>query len=732
MTIYEHTVPTGLLILVVVLALLAAGFSAWRFLPRNTGNAVIAALHVVVLAGLVWCLLMPGRKDAVVSLLKPRFIVVLDTSASMTLSPSEQIPDRWANATQALKLPWTEAIAADCEVELCPLGSELREAVPLARLSTLSPADPSTRLRDGLRNLAERYSGLDVAGVLLLSDGVDTREMFSDWAGEERPFPIYTVHLEPPGEWQKEPDLRIDGVTTPRRVTAGWKTEFKVKVSGQGTADKPVLVQLFKNDALLAEKPTRIADGGGEQVLTFELAHPELGVFNYRAHLPPLAGENNIEDNEHFVSIQVVDARNRLLYVEGTPRWEYKFLRRALLADKLVSPIIFYTGPDGKPYGGTGDLGADMSPSDLALCKIVVLGDLSASELTRARAENLVRFVEQGGSLVLLGGRKAWGADGHFQTPLGKILPVRGSVLEAILAEEPLPVQLTDTALSHPAFAGNAEFWELVPPVLSVFSGVTLAPGAQVLVNAETPAGPRPMVATQRYGDGKVTAILTDSLWRWQLDPEAANNKPYQRFWTQLLSWLLPQEEKLDANKIELLTDREQIFFGENLELHARLGSDREADPGSVQCTITMPDGRQVPYRMNPGQVTTPAGRSFDGFSLPFTPEAPGAYKAVASAKLPGETGTSEPVSFFVQPFSPESMPRPIDTKVLAVLSSASGGRVFDSLDDLNDGLSSLEFNAIEEELTGFVTLWRNWPTVSLLMLALAASWILRKLRNMP
>ena len=94
--------------------------------------------------------------------------------------------------------------------------------------------------------------------------------------------------------------------------------------------------------------------------------------------------------------------------------------------------------------------------------------------------------------------------------------------------------------------------------------------------------------------------------------------------------------------------------------------------------------------------------------------------------------GPSEAVTFQVQPFSPETMPRPIDAKVLGTIAAASGGTFFESLKDLNDGLTKLEFNAIEEETAEFETLWRNWLVVSLLMLVLAASWALRKLRNLP
>jgi hypothetical protein len=293
-------------------------------------------------------------------------------------------------------------------------------------------------------------------------------------------------------------------------------------------------------------------------------------------------------------------------------------------------------------------------------------------------------------------------------------------------------VRLSDAARAHPAFGGDAEFWKVVPPVLSAFSGVTLSPGAQVLVNVETPAGFRPLVATQRYGSGKVAAILTDSLWRWQLGPEASQNKPYRRFWTQLISWLLPQEEDLDDQTIDLFASRDEVYLGEELELNARLSGERAKKADAVQCRITLPDERQVPYQMNPGQVVTPAGKSFPGFTLSFTPDLPGSYEVVASTEIDGTSTTSEPITFSVQPFSPESMPRPINAKVLESIALASGGRFFESLEELDQGLSSIDLHAIEEQTAEFHTLWRRWELVTILMVALAVSWALRKLRNMP
>ncbi|MEI6072301.1 MAG: glutamine amidotransferase [Verrucomicrobiae bacterium] len=734
MTVYEHTFPAWLIAAALAAALASGAFSAWNFLPRRRAMAGLFAFYAAAVLGIAWCLLLPGNKSEVTQLRKPRFLIALDVSQSMALTPSQDVPRRWDAAREALKQPWLAAVAVECAVEIFPFSSEVGENLPLEKVKELEPEGTSTRLRDALKKIADRSAGLNVAGLLLLSDGVDTRETLDDWAAAERPFPVYTLRLEPPGAWQKEPDLRIDAVTTSRRVTVGWKSEFKVKISGQGTRGVPVTVQVFENGDLRAEKPTQIPDEGGERELVFEFEHPKVGVAAYRVLVPPLPGEKSKDDNAYEVNVDVADARSRLLYVEGIPRWEYKFLRRTLLAETQISPVIFFTGADGAPQAGTpaGNFSADMSPQQLAFFKIVLLGNIDAKELGGERAKNLVKFVEDGGSLILLGGTKAWIAGGLVQTDLGKILPVRGNDVKVLEGAKPFPVRLSEAAAGHPAFAGDAALWKSIPPVLSLFTGFTLSTGAEALVTAATPDGPQPVVVTQRFGQGKVTAILTDSLWRWQLGPESGNAKPYDRFWKQLISWLLPREESLKGESLEVFADRDRLFLGETVELHARMAGEPPPKVDAMEARVTLPDKREIPYHMTPQLITLPSGKSFPGFSLPFSAEVPGLYTVIAATKGNASPVTSEPFSFFVVPYSPETVPRPARVDVLQTLSKASGGAFYENLDALNQGLSAIQLHATEEKSANYRTLWQEWPAIALLMTLLAASWLIRKSQNMP
>ena len=481
-----------------------------------------------------------------------------------------------------------------------------------------------------------------------LSDGIDTREAFDDWAAENRAPSRSTPSTSEPGAvWEVEPDLRIDSVRTPKRVTLDWKTELKAVVSGQGTGDSPIGVRLFKDGALQEEIPTQIPHEGGSRQVTFQLSHTEIGLATYTLKLPELEGESNTSDNEYAITVQTVDAKNRLLYVEGPPRWESKYLKRTLEGNRQVTPLIFIAGPGGKPrgFGPIGNMTADMTEQQLAFFKVVIVGNLDAEELTPQRAENLLTFVENGGSLILLGGTKGWGENGFNKSPLQKLMPLKSFSPKAIEGE--FPVALTDAGNAHPAFAGSRDFWADIPPVLSVFPDAVLSQAAQTLVLARTPQGPQAVVTTQRYGQGKVVAVLTDSLWKWRLHPNAVDTRPYQRFWDQLISWLLPEEEDLSQDRLDLFADKDQLTLGGEVQLSARLGGQRDGRDIEVRSEITLPDETTAPFSMRPEQVMTAGGKAYPGFSTLYKATEPGLHYVRAVGTIGGKEIESDPISFF-------------------------------------------------------------------------------------
>jgi hypothetical protein len=729
--LFEHTVAWGWIILAGIFAVATAVYTAWRYLPRSWTVLALLLLRILFISLFVWCLFLPAMKRTLTESFKPRFLVVVDTSASMTLTPAPDRSNRWSVTQSVLRQPWVKALAAQCDIDFYSFAVDLGSKLSAAEALALAPTGDSTSLRNSLRKCMNRYKGQDLRGALLLSDGLDTREANDAWASGDWPCPIYTVRPEEPDIWKVEPETRVDSVETPLRGVVGWDTELKASVSGQGTGGQPIDVQLYEDKRLLRTAPVTLPDDGGSRELTFRLSHPETGNFIYTVVIPPLKGESRTNNNSFSISVQIIDTKNRLLYLEGTPRYESKFLTRALQSTKEITPVCFIRGPAGRflSYGTKSTSSPDINSAILAKFKIVILGDLDAGELGADRAQALLRFVETGGSLVLLGGAKAWGENGFAATPLKTILPVQQTG-KLNLQEGRLELKLTSEGRAHPAFLADDQKtpWTGIPALLSIFQGGTLTPGAMTLIATDPDA--RPVIIAQQYGQGKVVAILTDSLWRWQLTPGKQNQ--YQEFWARLLLWLSPTEGDLKEYQLDLFANAERLILGDTIDLRARLGGTEEINlkDVAVTCSIQGPDNRRMPFSMASQQVTTTAGKRYPGFGVSFTPTLPGLHTAVAKAQIGAKTIESPIFSFFIKPFTPETNPQPANVSILKTLAAASHGQ-FCEPDTISDVLAALQMQKTEVERIEMISLWNSWLVIACLMTLLVIEWIVRKLKNM-
>jgi hypothetical protein len=728
--IYEHTVAAGAIGAGLGLAALLLLLAVWRWPGFSWLQAGLAALRLAFFALLGWCLLMPAAREDQREVIRPRFVIALDLSASMTNSPSPAIPTRHSAARALLTQDWVRVVGSRATVDLYPFDRELGGRTDPAAAAGLPSAGQATGLRDSLARLGERLRGQDVAGVLLLSDGLDTREASPLWTRQSWPFPIHTVRLEPPADWKAAPDVRVDAIDTPGRVTVGWNSELKAVLSGEGCGGQLLTVRLYRDQQPIQEAPTQLPAEGGSREIVFPLQHDAVGLFTYEVRVDPLEGETQTNDNRYASAVQVMDTRNRLLYVEGLPRWESKYLVRVLRGIAAITPLAFMRGPDGRfiSYGARGGATLDLTESQLGNFRIVILGDLDAEGLGGGRDAALAKFVEKGGSLVLLGGPLGWGPKGFQASELARILPVRGA---GPAVEGRFGLTATAEGRAHPAFAGDPAWLSRLPPVLSVFPGAQPAPAATVLISAQSDSGVQPLVVFQRFGQGKILAVLTDSLWRWQLERQDTSDS-YFRFWNQMLNWLLPAESEAAPVQIDLFADTGRLYLGDALVLNARYAalSREDAPPETLTCTIRTPDNRALPFVMQRQTVTAGASGAAATYSVRFQAEGPGLYRAAASVSVGGTPVESPAYAFFVKPFTPESLPRPPDLDTLRALAASSSGR-FLLPEEVAEAMTAIPIKPREEALVRFHTLWNTMPVLACLLGLLALEWIIRKLKGL-
>ena len=122
----------------------------------------------------------------------------------------------------------------------------------------------------------------------------------------------------------------------------------------------------------------------------------DAGMKTVQFSIDPLPGEENRDNNS--VSRLVNNrrsAKRRVLYVEGEPRWEYKFIRRAEQDDRLLTIVSMLRTSENKIYRqGIEDPKelADGFPSradmELFPYQAIIIGSVEANYFTAAQRRN--------------------------------------------------------------------------------------------------------------------------------------------------------------------------------------------------------------------------------------------------------------------------------------------------------------------------------------------------------
>ena len=138
-----------------------------------------------------------------------------------------------------------------------------------------------------------------------------------------------------------------------------------------------------------------------------------------------------LENNELHAVVQVRDRTEKILYFEGEPRWEVKYLLRAVEDDENLQVVLLQRTAENKFFRRNLDdplelvEGFPTTRADLYRYRALVLGSVEASFFTHDQLEMIADFVnERGGTLLTLGGRRAFAEGGYKGTPLEDVLPV--------------------------------------------------------------------------------------------------------------------------------------------------------------------------------------------------------------------------------------------------------------------------------------------------------------------
>ena len=660
--------------------------------------------------------------------------VVIDDSRSMSLA-DENGRTRESAALAALQGGVLSGLQQLFQTRVYRLGAEIKR---IDSLKAISPVEPATRIEAGLKQLVEETSDLPIGAILLLSDGgQNTAGLAGSEIGSEalhalrnRRLPVHTIGF---GNPEAAHDVEIEDVSVAANAVANARIATTVTLTQHGfTGDKATL-SVRGGDKTLAEREIILEPDGRLQTEPLFFPVGPAGAKSLTFSVAPLAGEENLANNALTRPILVTDSKCRILYIEGEPRWEYKFIRRAEDDDPTVQVVSMLRTSENKIYrqglSNPDELaqGFPVRAEDLFGYCGIIIGSVAADYFTPLQQELLREFVDRrGGGILFLGGSSSLSDGSWTASSLNELLPTFLPAGNHTFHRNPATVELTSAGIDSPITRllddpqKNSERWRKLTYLADYEDPGSPKPGATELVDMHAGHRRLPLLITQNYGHGRTAILATGGTWRWQMS-EALGDPSHDLFWQQLLRWLVgespgPVTASMPAR---LLQDEGHV----QLTAQVRDRTFQPAADAHVTARIVGPSNTDALVELNPSQETPGL------YLADWTAEKPGSYLAEivaeSSGAPPQELGR-DVVTFQRENGVAENFHTAQNRLLLQQLSESTGGRYWQP-SDLKNLPRDLSYSEAGISVRTTKKLW-DMPIVFFFLLGLpVGEWLLRR-----
>jgi hypothetical protein len=691
--------------------------------PRVGAIWLLQTALIALLLALLW------RPAVSVATLKPQqnmVAVLVDDSRSMSIR--EGSATRLEQAAAVLRNSLLEDLKKKFQVRLYSFGKDLRRIEALEELEGKALA---SRIGDNLKTIAAEAGSLPVGAVLLLSDGSDNTGGISlDTIAEirRRRIPVHSVGI---GREQFDRDIEIREAALPSRALADSRLSAVVTFRHRGYAERKARLVVRESGKALASQEVTLRGGDAQQTEAILFNAGIAGPKSLEVSIEPLEGEENRGNNALTRLVHVEARKARILYLEGEPRWEMKFIRRAAEEDRSLLLASILRTTENKTYrqgiANPKELeeGFPARPEELFGFQGLIVGSVEAAYFTPAQQELIRQFVDQrGGGVLFLAGRSALADGGYARSALAELLPVTLPERKGTFAREEAGVELTAAGRAsilcrlEERTQNNAERWKKLPALADHQDAGAPKPGAVVLAELTAAGGRRmPLLTVQNYGRGRTAVLATGGTWRWQMLQDHTDQS-HEMFWRQLLRWLVSEV----PGQVSGSTPRGVLSDETGVALRAEIKdrSFRSVADARVEARILGPGGSAEVVELNP--AAEEPGR----YAAAWAAERPGSYLAEIMAKRGEEEVGRDVLMFLREDGVAENFGVEQNRELLTKLAEQTGGRYWrpEQARRLAEEISYSEAGVSVRETR---ELW-NMPAVFLLILALrAAEWLLRR-----
>lgn len=686
---YPWSIPTiGPVSMFVVAVLLAAlTVASYLGLPQATWRRllVLVAIRLAALAVTFSILLRPSLAFTQLEGIEgSKLLVIVDASASMSVSEGEGKPTRWRQVQDVLKSSSVERrlkqLAQYEKIDVVKyLGdADLRSDDPEAQ-----PKGARTDVGAWLHDLFLKHGQeKHLQGIALFSDGSDNGTQFSATEKARRWRGIAPIHAFGVGDPQNarfKKDLALTRLdVNPERifVKSAFSIDAVLQAPGFEKADIEGTVTI---ENLATEKEIKLADlerrkveqEKDQKIRIAAIAPEEPGEYKVTLKITPHEEEVNKENNQISTYIHVVKEKVNILWVDRRRVYEpVRILQRALAPEEqlLIHFVELLPGTAGDP--------AALYEFDKRHYDAVIIGDVSAKQFSLGndrvfdRIGEMVRLKKMG--LLLLGGSETFAKGGWDKVPaLLKILPVDFDMQGKKPEFSAVPVQAAPTPAGlqekfgrlHPDPKVNARIWaEEFDPLKGIAPVGRVRSTSTVLLKGEND---EPVLVATRSGDARIAVFAGDSTAEsWFVSEDSV--KGFTHFWKHLIFWIANQEKQSDALTVAL--DKRRLLAGGtdvlNFTVALRDKAGNAVPGGAFKAKVIQKGGQEE----QPVRVVGNRG-TFQGA------KEPGEYQLVVEASAK-ETGNVKATARFLVVADDVELLRPLaNHETLQRIATASEGQ---------------------------------------------------------
>ncbi len=659
-------------------------------------------------------------------------------------------------------------------------------------LGNLEPVGNDSRLGVAVRQVIDHYRGSALSSVIMFSDGVTTRDETLSQAADYAAQKGITLLLIGIGDEHDQRDLKLHDLNVEDTIYLGDRAIFEVRLTGHGYKDLtvPVILKLYdektKTETKVDSEIVKVDPTGKSVRIRLRHEPKKLGRHKYIIEVEP----PKLADNEKPIppgnlrierTIEVIDTKQiKVLYVEGQPRYEFRFLKSLLEREapeekqkKVKSvdlKVLLLDADDDWPLVDTTAL-RNFPPTldDLNQYDVLILGDCDPNhKKLQTRLKDIVAYVrgedekgrkasKPGGGLLFIAGA-LHNPHRYKGTSLADVLPV-----EPILAEPPKDIaradrlrpELTSMGRMHPMFRFSPDegqslaTWQGLTPIYWYSTGYGIKPAAEVLaVHPTEPAVAKrpgqdpkhPLIVQQFVGTGRSMFFGFDESWRWRLREDEAK---YNNYWIQSMRYL----SRGRSTKTNLRLDRQTPYLvGEKVKVTVQFpdstpGGAKDAGPKlnektEVKVTVTyQPPGAK---EGNPEVSTIQLGKiegSWGTYEGTWDRTREGKYRFrltnpdVSATQPDGEKPSAEAI-VILPPGELDKLR--LDSQEMMSAADKTNGEYF-TLANADQALEKLPPGPKLRIASNAppTLLWNQWWAFAIVVFLLTSEWVLRKMKHL-